>query len=164
MLNTQPEYTADSVAPTAPPVSYLITVPHPRMPRGPDGRGWNRLSINPMAPVERCSLKPVTRQAALDTARGMAQFGNKFAYDHCERDGDCTSCAHATRYRDDWNPGWIIREDDNGHVWLLGNQEKGWAAFGYCYASWQVLMNKTWLPKLVRQKDETGFYWIEATS
>ena len=164
MLNVQSGSTAGAVAPTTPPVSYLITLPDPRTPRGPDGQGWNRLSINPMGPIDRCALKPQSRQAALDTARGMAQFGNKIAYGRCEGDRDCTSCAHANRERDDWNPAWLIREDEKGHVWLLGNQENGWAAFGYCYASWEVLMNKTWLPKLERRQDATGFYWVEAQS
>ncbi|MGF6440298.1 hypothetical protein [Paraburkholderia youngii] len=166
MLNSQPVSAAQKAAPTKPPVSYLITLPDPRAesPRGPDGKGWNRLSINPMRPFDRCSLKPLSRQAALDTARGMAQFGNKIAYDRCVGAGDCSSCAHANRDRDDWKSTWLIRESERGHVWLLGNQEKGWSAYGYCYASWEALMNTTWLPKLERRHDETGIYWIEAES
>lgn len=164
MLNLQSASTTTVVAPVKAPVTYLITLPEPRSPRGPDGKGWNRLSINPMGPIDRCSLKPLSRQAALDTARGMAQYGNPIAYGRCEGSRGCSTCAHANRERDDWSGTWLIREDDKGHVWLLGNREKGWAARGYSYASWESLMNTTWLPKLKRLKDETGIYYVEADS
>lgn len=33
----------------------------------------------------------------------------------------------------------VIREDTGGNVWLLGNAEKGWGAFGFRFDSWAEL-------------------------
>ena len=148
--------------PSGSTLSYRLKIDDNRKPAGRDGKGWNRLAIIPMAPTTRCALKPRYRQAALDTLRGMASFGELTAYDPCDHQESCDGCRQVTRERDDWQPEWLIREDQKGHVWLLGNRARGWAAFGYCYANWKALMDTTHIPRLQRYNDETGFYWAEA--
>lgn len=131
-------------------------------PKGPDGQGWNRLAIIPMLPIERCALRPKSRQAALDTLRGMAHYGVTTAYLPCTGSDKCANCSRATRVKEAWNPEWHIREDADGRVWLLGNVEKAFAGFGYCYPNWRALINDVAVPPLKRLNDKTGAYWQSA--
>lgn len=131
-----------------------------RTASGPDGKGWNRISIIPMDPLDRCALLPQTRQAALDTLRGMAAFGVTTAYLPCTGPASCNSCNKTTAPKDPWNAMWHIREDSQGMVWLLGDIAKAFAGFGYAYKSWRALMASVEVPPLTRKIDETGAYWI----
>lgn len=134
-----------------------------RDPGGPDGSGWNRLAIHPMEPMERCALRPRSRQAALDTLRGMAHFGNVCAYSPCSQSAaDCRNCPTATHEREEWQASWLIREDSSGNPWLLANADLGFSAFGYRYRSWRALMHAVNVPTLRRQLDKHGAYWIAA--
>jgi len=49
-----------------------------------------------------------------------------------------------------------------GLMWLLGEIEKGFAGFGYCYKNWAALMSNIEVPMLTRKRDDTGFYWVAA--
>lgn len=140
-------------------ISWLLKL-EDRAPAGPDGQGWNRLAINTFSPTPRCALRPQTRQAALDVARGMAHFGVVTAYAACDGSGYCASCLRNIQEREEWNMAWHIREDDKGLVWLLGNVELGFSGFGYYFKSWSALLDQIKLPHLVRKMDSTGFYWV----
>ncbi len=59
---------------------YRVRPSLDRSPAGHDGKGWNRLAIIPMDPIDRCLLRPKYRQAALDTLRGMGHYGVPTAY------------------------------------------------------------------------------------
>lgn len=142
-------------------VSYRVRVDDTHDPRGPDGQGWNRLSIIGLGSFERCTLRPATRQGALDTLRGMARFGNPLAYKPCTSSGPCSGCTVATKEREPWSNGWHIREDPNGGgVWLLGDVEKGFAGFGYHYRGWDKLLSEIDVPMLARRRDQSGVYWV----
>ena len=141
---------------------YRITISLSRPPAGPDGWGWNRLAVAVMDPLDRCALLPKTRQAALDTLRGMATFGNPTTYWPCTFSTGCASCPRVLREREPWNAAWHLREDQQGRVWLLGDVERGFAGFGYAYKSWRALLAAVEVPQLQRQIDTTGPYWIAA--
>lgn len=140
-----------------------ICAPDTRRAGGPDGQGWNRLAIHVFTPEDRCSQRPRTWQAAVDTYRGMAQLGVFTSYEPCEGSEDgCASC-HITRtQKDPWVSTWVIREDGNGLVWVLGSQEMGFSAKGYAFNSWEMLTRAIDVPKLVRLQDNTGLYWRAA--
>ncbi len=134
-------------------------------PRGPDGKGWNRVAIHALEPTARCAMRPRSRQAALDALRGMA--GPELATYYGECNGPslgCRTCKRATKVRDPWNPEWVLREDSTGNVWLLGNAAVGFAGKGHCFADWQALMDDIAVPHLRRQSDCTGFYWSVAAA
>jgi len=138
-------------------------LPDKHDPKGPDGKGWNRIAIIGLSPIDRCILMPKTRQAALDTLRGLARHGSITSYDECKNGKlSCQSCPVATKERDPWNDAWHIREDAQGIVWLLGNVDKAFSGLGYAYKGWAALMAAVDVPMLQRMQDTTGFYWIAA--
>jgi len=140
-----------------------VKLPDTHDPKGPDGKGWNRIAIFGLGPYDRCILMPKTRQAALDTLRGMARYGSITSYEECANGkSPCHSCPIAMKERDPWNDAWHIREDSQGNVWLLGDVEKAFAGFGYVYKNWAALMASVELPMLKRVQDNHGFYWIAA--
>ena len=145
---------------------HFLEFPENRPARGPDGAGWNRLAIHTMAPMPRCALRPSSRQAALDTARGMARVGSPHWYGLCEpldsACGDCQVCARSRESLDEWRAEWCIREDSHNQVWLLGSQMLMFAGRGYAYASWEALFRAIAVPELKRMQDEHGFYWVAA--
>lgn len=58
--------------------------------RGPDGQGWNRLSLNAGPTVDQCALKPssyATLWESQNTTR--ARFGS---FGPCTREGACSDC------------------------------------------------------------------------
>lgn len=81
---------------------YFLEPSWEHNPKGPDGQGWNRLAIIALEPSPRCSMRPRSRQAALDTLRGMARFGVITAYDECTGQGRCATCPVACRDRLAW--------------------------------------------------------------
>ncbi|MBG6083077.1 hypothetical protein, partial [Rubrivivax gelatinosus] len=150
---------------TAPayPISHRLELKDPYNPRGPDGQGRNRLGLWSLSPTPRCSLRPQTRQAALDTARGMAFFGSITSYGACtEKAGNCSACQRHLRPRDTWREGWCLREDLRGNVWLVGDAGAGFGGRGYAFANWEGLFDEVEVPALKRLQDAAGFYWAAA--
>ena len=142
---------------------YRVRLPDTYDPKGPDGKGWNRIAIFGLSPSDRCILMPKTRQSALDTLRGMARHGSITSYEECSNGkSPCHSCPVATKERDPWNDGWHIREDAQGIIWLLGNVDKAFSGFGYAYKGWAALLAVVDVPMLQRMQDSHGFYWIAA--
>lgn len=143
-------------------IDYRLRIEDTRDPKGPDGRGWNRLAIFGLDSHARCSRRPATRQGALDTLRGMARFGNPLAYQDCVSSLPCAQCRIATAPKEPWNSAWHLREDAQGLVWLLGDIAKGFGGYGYCYKGWGALLADVDVPMLQRRQDAQGFYWVEA--
>lgn len=142
---------------------YRLTADRSHNPRGPDGQGWNRMAILPLTPSDRCMLRPRTRQAALDTARGMARLGLITAYEDC-CGHSCQQCKVATAPREEWKPEWLLVEDSRrGGVWLHADLEKD--SFGYYYRSWEALFRAVRVPVLERKIDQHwGTYFMEASA
>ena len=143
-------------------IDYRVRIDDAHNPKGPDGQGWNRMAIIGLGSHDRCTLLPITRQAALDTLRGMAKHGVPTAYSDCRSNKPCLQCPVATKQKDAWNDAWHIREDASGAVWLLGNIEKAFSGFGYRYKTWAALIGGVEVPMLKRMRDSHGFYWIAA--
>lgn len=141
-------------------LSNRISLDSTHNPRGIDGRGWNRIAIHGMQPTMRCTLKPNSRQAALDTLRGMAQFGVATEYRHCTSTQACENCAVVTKEKDPWDSSWAIKEDGHGKVWLLGCAKLGFAGKGYCFADWESLLANIEVPMLKRMVNTSGHYWV----
>jgi hypothetical protein len=65
-------------------------------PRGPDGQGWNRLSLNAHMgrPAGRCALRPRTYPTLWESMRNTAhcrwEWGSGYA--RCHRQGRCGDC------------------------------------------------------------------------
>ena len=137
---------------------------------GTDGKGRNRLRIEILDPLPRCSHQPLTWQAAYDTARGMARFGVWTAYAPCtgpySEEGKCSRCK-TVGCREDWNSLWIIREDVNrAFVWILDGTKRqshygGWGALGFAYRGWAALFRSALVPILSVKYDEFGRYFVE---
>ena len=145
-------------------MSFRLTFQHNHDPRGPDGQGWNRIAIINLEPTDRCALRPKTRQAAIDTARGMARFGVITAYSDCEfpQCDDCDNCPiGGEEKREEWQSNWLVIEGRDGEVWLHGNLSP--SGFGYRYQSWEALLRAVEVPMLERRHDDHwGFYYMEA--
>lgn len=144
-------------------INYRFPFPSSHRPKGPDGQGWNRLAIIPLAPADRCILMPQTRQGALDTLRGMAHWGVITAYYPCLNvNADCASCGVVTRPREAWHPDWHVREDEHGGVWVLHDVTLGFNGPGVRHKSWREFMGAVDAPKLERRINQHGTYWIAA--
>jgi hypothetical protein len=141
--------------------NFRLVADRSHNPRGPDGQGWNRMAILPLTPSDRCMLRPRTRQAALDTARGMARFGSIVSYEDC-CGHTCSQCKIANADREEWKPEWLLIEDDaRGGVWLHADLEKD--SFGHYYKSWEALTRAIHVPQLRRLIDpHWGAYFKEA--
>lgn len=101
-------------------------------PAGPDGQGWNRLSIWSPAGDE-CALRPHSYAALIESQDTRhARYGG---FGACIRQGQCDGCPIRTR---------PVRElhaftdrvlarisPSDGHPWLMNHPDKGWASFGY---------------------------------
>lgn len=121
-----------------------------RDPAGPDGRGWNRLSLNTLSPTNRCMLRPNSQQACLDLARGMARHAPITSYSPCEG-SECGSCRFNQR-RDAWQHGWVVAKDpQRDGVWLMGSRDPGTS--GHYFAGWESLAQSIDLPELARVLD-----------
>lgn len=132
------------------PTPFKLSFPDARQPSGPDGRGWNRLSINTLSPTDRCMLRPRSRQACLDLARGMARMAPITTYSPCEGSA-CAECKFNSK-REPWVSSWVISEDSNrGGVWLMGSKAPD--AFGHYFPSWEALSRAHELPPLKRVID-----------
>lgn len=143
-------------------ISYKVFFDGRHNPRGPDGLGWNRMAIHGLQPSTRCSMRPISRQAALDTLRGMAQFGVASEYKDCISSLPCSACHLIAKDKDPWVDSWSIRESENGSVCLLGSVDLGFSGSGYCFSSWESLMCSVEVPQLKRQQDSGGFFWVAA--
>lgn len=98
-------------------------------PRGPDGLGWNRMSIAQITPGAQCALRPHSYShmwiSMTDTRR--ATWGG---YGACIQEGDCDTCP-LLRGRDGpqipESDTWCVRiHDHNGAPYLMNRPDGGW--------------------------------------
>jgi len=77
-------------------VSPIFLEPPAHNPSGPDGKGWNRLSLcaHLGSPAPRCALRPRTYPTLWESARNTVhcrwEWGSGYA--HCTRQGRCADC------------------------------------------------------------------------
>jgi hypothetical protein len=113
-------------------------------PSGPDGKGWNRLSIGSLAGDE-CALRPTdypTMIEARDTRR--ARYGG---FGPCIRQPGVDTCQGCPIYAERTRPQELAAFTDrvlvriwppDGQPRLMNHPEKGWSSFAYRW-SWSDL-------------------------
>lgn len=137
--------------------------------RGPDGQGWNRISLagGANATSDQCALLPrgyATLAESLDTRR--ARHGG---YGACGRAGDCGCCpiyaAEPTELRRPGEDRVLVRVDAEGRACVMVSPDTGWDG-RYYIKPWR------WLRRLEgwgiggRADDEhsEGFWLIRCTT
>jgi hypothetical protein len=119
--------------------------PPARSPRGPDGRGWNRLTIS--LPIgDQCALRPRSYPALVesqDTRR--AAWGG---FGPCIRDGDCRHCpvfqAPMAELRAFGDRILVRIHPHDGWPYLMNHPERGWASLAYRWTWEQVARVAGW--------------------
>lgn len=139
---------------------YRVTPSLNREPAGLDGKGWNRLAIAPMEPIDRCLLRPKYRQAALDTLRGMGPHGVPTAYYACTSSGACKACSLTQQSREPWLDSWEIEEAANGTLFirLIGVDD----APAHTFNGWAALLHGVDAPMLRRHIEHGRITWRAA--
>lgn len=98
-------------------------------PKGPDGRGWNRISIMGLC-ADECALRPTCESAfweAQDTRR--TRYG---IYGPCTNSGNCKTC-NRLHQEEQWP--WfgseiLVRIDEKGAPWVMNRPDEGWGEYG----------------------------------
>jgi hypothetical protein len=156
----------------------LYLEPPAHQPGGPDGKGWNRLSLNAHigTPLPRCALRPRSYPTLHESHRNTAHSRWGGDYAHCTRAGRCGTCpifkAAPRRLRaftdrvlvrikeigepSDYIPGGVRSE-----LWLMNKPEDGWASHGY-RQTWEEIrrLNGWVIGRRHHDADGDGF-WIE---
>ncbi|MFI6290072.1 hypothetical protein ACIBEJ_00720 [Nonomuraea sp. NPDC050790] len=139
---------------------------------GPDGRGWNRLSLN-AGPVYdgQCALKPTsyaTLWESQDTRR--ARWGG-FAPCTGETLGACGTCPvlrpPARRTLHSFEPDVLVRLLDaaNG-IWrphVMNRPESGWESSSQRWTWWQLARLEGWRLGRQHTDEHSPGFWLHAT-
>lgn len=143
-------------------MQYQIIGNDPYDPTGPDGQGHNRLMLYPRTPVLRCLLRPTSWQAAWEAHNRPLQ-ATPTNFDPCQHwGGDCTTCPIANRDRFAYKSGCnlaVVRECDDGSVWILNRRDRGFGEFGYRYSNWAAFVQHENVALGSRKVDEHGAYF-----
>jgi hypothetical protein len=114
--------------------------PPGRATRGPDGQGWNRITLGAyIQPRPQCALRPTT-YATLYEAMTTTQRARWGAHGVCDGAGACISCprlAERTQLRA-FTDSVLIRDDADGRLWLVNRPEDGWGSRA-TRVSWEYL-------------------------
>lgn len=131
-------------------------------PNGPDGQGWNRISLGSLADDE-CALRPLDyshlRESHADTRR--ARYGG---YGACIRDGKCETCPifqAPPRTLTALTDRVLVRIGGDGSPYLMNRPEYGWASLAL-RCTWQDLarLNGWNVGRRHRDAHSDGF-WLE---
>lgn len=144
-------------------MDYKITPEDKFQPGGRDGKGWNRLVMgcgNMSSPMTHCLLKPTSWQAAWEL-HNRGQNASPHQFGLCTGSA-CATCPIANRERVSYKGGVslaVVREYDDGSVWILNRRDRGWGEFGYRYASWADFVQSENVFLGNRRQDEHGAYF-----
>lgn len=150
-------------------------------PRGPDGQGWNRLSLNAHMGSQgpQCALRPRSYPLLWESQDSRrARWGG---YGACIRPdetrdpcGGCPVLAKRTELRS-FTPAVLARIERRSvgegfqaqaadRVWLMNRPDNGWAEHGVIW-SWDDLARlQGWRVDSRRYRDEHGDgFWLHAT-
>lgn len=132
-------------------------------PRGPDGQGRNRLRVDALSPSARCMAQPTSFQAAWEVFHRPAHVRASWGFFRPCTHERCATCPVAARARGPrrrlMSDASVIREDEQGRVWLLSRRDGGWAEFGLPYDSWADLLLDWELVVERWSSDEHGRYY-----
>lgn len=129
---------------------------------GPDGQGWNRISLGSLAGDE-CALRPRDyshlRESHADTRR--ARYGG---YGSCIADGRCDGCPifqAAPLTLTALTDRVLVRIGPGGSPYLMNRPEDGWASVARRWA-WQDLARLSGWTVGRRHRDEhSDGFWLE---
>ncbi|GAA1765876.1 hypothetical protein [Streptomonospora arabica] len=141
-------------------------------PGGPDGQGWNRVSLNAHIGSEpaQCALRPRRFPQFADTMRST-QHARWGGYGVCVRDdGDCGSCPLLRDHiRMDAAPGEdrvLFRIGDHDIPYRMAEADTGWdgPAEKWPFEELARLEDGWVLERGVPSRDEHGeFFWVRRT-
>lgn len=140
-----------------------IHLPAPTVrPGGPDGQGWNRLSIVWEASAQ-CALQPTTPATLMesfDTRR--ARWGG---FGSCSREGSCAECPIFQR-RDEpfvihsFDARVLVRVDPSGRPGISNRPEDGWAAL-HRWVTWEQLSRaQGWVWNGFHRDEHSEGFWL----
>jgi len=131
---------------------------------GPDGRGWNRLSLNAHMgkPLAQCALRPTSYAQLLesqDTRR--ARWGN---FGCCVNAGDCEACPifqAAPKHLDSLDDRVLVRiHPHDGHLYLMNRPEDGWASLGLRWTWAEIARLDGWEIGRHHNDEHSDGFWI----
>lgn len=151
-------------------MSHFIAAPG-HTPSGPDGQGWNRLSLN-AGPISsgQCALRPRSYEKLWESLNRPPHFGG---YAPCaSRDRDCRACPVANtepRRLATFTADVLVRlrgDERLPECHLMNKPEDGWASRSYVW-TWQelcmLIARGGWrLGDRMRDEHSEGF-WLHAT-
>lgn len=132
-------------------MTILLRAPEYR-PGGPDGKGWNRLSLcaHMGTPANQCALQPRTwgtLREIRELGSSRARFGN---YGRCTNRGDCGTCPILAAkpetlgaFTDKILVRFLERRTVDGYtrteLHLMNKPEDGWSSRSYVW-TWEELV------------------------
>lgn len=143
-----------------------IHLPAPaHRPSGPDGQGWNRISLGSLA-GDQCALRPRNYshlRESQDTRR--AGYGG---YGPCIAAGKCETCPifqAAPRELQSLDDRVLVRiHPHDGHLYLMNRPEDGWASLALRW-TWQDVARLDGWEIGRRYSDEHGDgFWLQRAS
>lgn len=128
---------------------------------GPDGQGWNRVSLGTLAGDE-CALRPrgySHLRESQDTRR--ARYGG---YGPCISNGKCTECPifqAAPKHLDAFDDRVLVRVDLHGSPHIMNRPEDGWASLSMRW-TWQDLARLDgWTVGRAHRDEHSDGFWLE---
>lgn len=143
---------------------YLPAPEH--RPSGPDGQGWNRLTVAAPAPQAQCALHPRTYAALVesqDTRR--ARWGG---FGPCTRGGDCDSCPimkAAPRRLTAFTPDVLVRilpREGGDELHVMNRPEEGWDSLSFPWTWVQIARLKGWRVGRHHRDEHGEGFWLHA--
>ncbi|MEU5900626.1 hypothetical protein [Streptomyces venezuelae] len=131
-------------------------------PKGPDGQGWNRISLGSLA-GDQCALRPRDYSHLLESQNTMrAHYGG---YGPCTSNGDCTNCPlfqAAPRRLQAFDDRVLVRVNErDGEPYLMNREEDGWGSLAWRW-TWQDLARLDGWTVGRRYSDEhSDGFWLE---
>lgn len=145
-------------------------------PGGPDGQGWNRLSLNAHfgQPAHQCALRPRSRATLTESQQtSRARWGG---FGPCTSDGDCLDCPRLLALED---PKWLPSETDRVLVrlkepegdfgwtgapasrpYVVDDPDAGWASPRYRW-TWEDLARlRGWRPTAAHWDEHGEGFWL----
>ncbi|GGS84934.1 hypothetical protein GCM10010156_49440 [Planobispora rosea] len=136
-------------------------------PRGPDGQGWNRMSISWGAVFRaQCALRPLYATKLFeshDTRR--AAWGG---FGPCLRDGDCTTCPviRPRRRLESFTERVLVRvleRDGRSEYHVMNRPEQGWASRSMTWRLDDLAVVDGWTWDGLHYDEHGRGFWLRAT-
>lgn len=136
------------------------------LPAGPDGKGWNRISLagGASGPGAQCALRPTDWGSLYESARGT-QFAAWGGYGPCVREGDCRNCPYADTTRvttlDRPSEDRVLVRVLDGVPHVMVNPDTGWEGWSYPWTWTGMRRLQGWrIGRAMRDEHSEGF-WLE---